>query len=89
LSDAASNIDINLLYNSVATLRIIFAGNRAQFIAMNRAIVVNRLRPIIDRVFSFEEVGRSLSLLRTRAALWKGSYKLRMMRVPFPKFKNH
>jgi len=56
LSDAASKIDINLLYNSVATLRVIFAGNRAQFIAMNHAIAVNRLKPIIDRVFPFEEV---------------------------------
>jgi len=56
LSDAASKIDINLLYKSVATLRVIFAGNRAQFIAMNRAITVNGLKPIIDRVFPFEEV---------------------------------
>jgi NADPH:quinone reductase-like Zn-dependent oxidoreductase len=56
LSDAASKIDINLLYNSVATLRVIFAGNRAQFIAMNRAIAVNRLKSIIDRVFPFEQV---------------------------------
>jgi NADPH:quinone reductase-like Zn-dependent oxidoreductase len=30
--------------------------NRAQFIAMNRAIAVNRLKPIIDRVFPFKEV---------------------------------
>ena len=56
LSEAASKIDINLLYNSVATLRVIFAGNRAQFIAMNRAIAVNRLKPIIDRVVPFEQV---------------------------------
>ena len=56
MSDAASKIDINLLYNSVTTLRVIFAGNRAQFIAMNRAIAVNRLKPIIDRVFPFEQV---------------------------------
>jgi NADPH:quinone reductase-like Zn-dependent oxidoreductase len=56
LSDAASKIDISLLYNSVATLRVIFAGNRAQFITMNRAIAVNRLKPIIDRVFSFDKV---------------------------------
>jgi NADPH:quinone reductase-like Zn-dependent oxidoreductase len=56
LSDVASKIDINLLYNSVVTLRVIFAGNRAQFIAMNRAIAVNHLKPIIDRVFPFEQV---------------------------------
>jgi NADPH:quinone reductase-like Zn-dependent oxidoreductase len=56
LSESASKIDINLLYNSVATLRVIFAGNRAQFIAMNRAITVNRLKPIIARVFPFDQV---------------------------------
>src|SRR5262249_23768568 len=56
LSDNVSKIDINLLYNSVATLRVIFAGNRAQFIAMNRAIAINRLKPIIDRVFPFDRV---------------------------------
>jgi NADPH:quinone reductase-like Zn-dependent oxidoreductase len=56
LSDGASAIDINMLYNSVATLRVIFAGNRAQFVAMNRAIAVNRLKPIIDRVFPFDQV---------------------------------
>jgi NADPH:quinone reductase-like Zn-dependent oxidoreductase len=52
LADRRSTIDINKLYNAVATLRVISAGNRAQFIAMNRAITVNRLKPIIDRVFT-------------------------------------
>jgi NADPH:quinone reductase-like Zn-dependent oxidoreductase len=56
LSDAVSTIDTNVLYNAVATIRVIFAGSRAQFIAMNRAIDVNRLRPIIDRVFPFDDV---------------------------------
>jgi NADPH:quinone reductase-like Zn-dependent oxidoreductase len=56
LSDASSKIDINLLYNSVASLRVIFAGNRAQFDAMNRAIAINHLKPIIDRVFPFDQV---------------------------------
>ncbi len=53
---AASKIDINLLYNSAATIRVIFAGNRAQFIAMSRAIAANRLKPIIDRMFPFDQV---------------------------------
>ena len=55
LSDSASKVDINVLYNSVSTLRVIFAGNRAQFVVMNRAISVNRLKPIIARVFPFKE----------------------------------
>jgi NADPH:quinone reductase-like Zn-dependent oxidoreductase len=56
LSAGTSTLDINLLYNAVATVRVIFAGNRAQFIAMNRAIAVNRLKPVIDRVFQFDDV---------------------------------
>jgi NADPH:quinone reductase-like Zn-dependent oxidoreductase len=55
VSDRQSTIDINKLYNAVATLRVIFAGSRAQFIAMNRAITVNGLKPIVDRVFPFDD----------------------------------
>jgi NADPH:quinone reductase-like Zn-dependent oxidoreductase len=73
LSDAASKIDINLLYNSVATLRVIFAGNRAQFIAMNRAIAVNRLKSIIDRVFPFEQVVEAFRFSKTPSPLERSS----------------
>jgi NADPH:quinone reductase-like Zn-dependent oxidoreductase len=56
VSTGTTTIDTNLLYNSVATIRVIFAGNRDQFIAMNRAISVNHLKPLIDRVFSFTDI---------------------------------
>jgi len=36
-----------------ATLQFIAVGSRTQFIAMNRAIEANRLKPVIDRVFPF------------------------------------
>jgi len=39
----------------VVTLRSIALGSRAQFLAMDRAITVNRLKPVIDHVFPFEE----------------------------------
>ena len=35
------------------TLKGIYVGSRAMFEAMNRAIALNRLRPVIDRVFDF------------------------------------
>jgi NADPH:quinone reductase-like Zn-dependent oxidoreductase len=54
--DGESAVDIGVLYNSIATVRVVAAGSRAQFIAMNRAMTANRLRPVIDRVFPFEEV---------------------------------
>jgi NADPH:quinone reductase-like Zn-dependent oxidoreductase len=56
LSKGPTTIDANALYNSVATIRVIFAGSRDQFMAMNRAITLNRLKPIIDRVFPFTDL---------------------------------
>ncbi|HTU90117.1 MAG TPA: NAD(P)-dependent alcohol dehydrogenase [Gemmataceae bacterium] len=38
----------------------IFVGSREMFEAMNRAIAVNQLRPVIDRVFSFAEAVQAL-----------------------------
>lgn len=42
-------------FTGVVTLRSISAGSRAQFLAMNRAIAAHQLKPVIDRVFPFEE----------------------------------
>jgi NADPH:quinone reductase-like Zn-dependent oxidoreductase len=39
----------------VVTLRSIAAGSRAQFLALNRTIALHRLKPVIDRVFPFDE----------------------------------
>jgi NADPH:quinone reductase-like Zn-dependent oxidoreductase len=39
----------------VVTLRSIAAGSRAQFLALNRAIAAHRLKPVINRVFPFDE----------------------------------
>ena len=55
LSDQATTVDTNVVYGAAATLRVVFAGSRAQFVAMNKAITVNRLEPVIDRVFPFED----------------------------------
>jgi NADPH:quinone reductase-like Zn-dependent oxidoreductase len=37
-----------------ATVRRVALGSRAQFITMARAGSVNRMRPVVDRIFSFE-----------------------------------
>lgn len=49
-------IDPAMFNRSLVTLRRIFVGSRASFEAMNRAISHSRIRPVIDRVFSFAEV---------------------------------
>ena len=53
LQQRQSMIDIDVIYKAVATVRVIFAGNRAQFMAMNRTSTANKLHPVIDRVFDF------------------------------------
>ncbi len=48
-------IDPRLLFGAAATVRAVAVGSRAQFTAMNRVIAAHRIRPVIDRVFPFEE----------------------------------
>ena len=64
-------IDLNILYGAAATVRVVFAGNRAHFTAMNRAIAVNRLKPIIDRVFQFDDALSAFRYYETRRAFGK------------------
>jgi len=71
LSVNRSTLDTNILYRSATTIRVVFAGNRAHFIEMNRAITANRLKPIIDRVFSFEEVHAAFSYYEEARPLGK------------------
>lgn len=44
------------LFVRLITIKPSFVGNRLDFEAMNRAIVQHNLHPIIDKIFSFEEV---------------------------------
>ena len=54
LSGGAECNPMPVLMKSVR-LQGIFVGSRAMFEAMNRAIALHQLRPVIDRVFPFEE----------------------------------
>lgn len=71
LSDESRTIDMNVLYSAAATVRTVFAGNRAHFTAMNRAISVNRMKPIIDRVFPFDDVVAAFQYYETGKAFGK------------------
>jgi NADPH:quinone reductase-like Zn-dependent oxidoreductase len=43
----------------------IFVGSRQMFEDMNSAIVVNRIKPVIDKVFPFEEAGEALRYMES------------------------
>ncbi len=45
---------VHILHKHVRVLGI-YVGSREMFEAMNRAIALHRLRPVVDRVFAFEE----------------------------------
>ncbi len=49
-----------LMYKA-GSLHGIFVGDREMFEEMNRAIVVNQVKPVIDRVFPFEEATRAFA----------------------------
>ena len=66
-----SMLDTNVLYRSAATVRVVFAGNRTHFVEMNRAIAVNRLRPILDRTFAFGEIPDAFRYFKERSHFGK------------------
>jgi len=65
--------DVNPLPILMKGVRVqgIFVGSRAMFEAMNRAIEVNQLRPVIDRVFPFDEAIEALKHLESGAHFGK------------------
>jgi NADPH:quinone reductase-like Zn-dependent oxidoreductase len=48
-----------------ATLRGIFVGGREHFEGLMRAVAVNRLKPVIDRVFEFDEAVEAFEYLKS------------------------
>lgn len=49
----------------------IFVGSVAMFEAMNRAIALHKLRPVIDRVFPFEKAAEALTYMESGAHFGK------------------
>jgi NADPH:quinone reductase-like Zn-dependent oxidoreductase len=64
-------LDPRLLFGSAATLRSIAVGSRAQFLVMNAAITRHALRPLIDRVFPFEEARSAYHYYESESPLGK------------------
>jgi NADPH:quinone reductase-like Zn-dependent oxidoreductase len=49
----------------------IYVGSRAMFEAMNKAIENARLRPVVDRVFEFDEAREAFVYMRTASHFGK------------------
>lgn len=64
LSGAGNFNPISVLMKAV-TLQGIFVGSRAMFEEMNRTIAGNEIRPVIDRVFSFDQAAEAFRHLES------------------------
>lgn len=53
------------------TVQGIYVGSRVMFEAMNEAITVNKLKPVIDRVFPFAELPQALVHMESGAHFGK------------------
>jgi hypothetical protein len=60
-------LDPMLLGGRGMTLGSISVGSRADFEAMNRAIALHRLQPVVDRVFQFDEAPGAYRYFESRA----------------------
>jgi NADPH:quinone reductase-like Zn-dependent oxidoreductase len=65
LTGVAGTIPIGLIGIQTLSVRGIFVGSVAMFEDMNRAITAHQLRPVIDRVFPFEQSTDALHLMQS------------------------
>lgn len=56
---------------NIVTIRWASVGSRADFEAMNRAIAVHRLQPVVDRVFPFAEARQAYRHFQSRSHFGK------------------
>jgi NADPH:quinone reductase-like Zn-dependent oxidoreductase len=70
-SKEARTVGIDALFSSATTVRVVFAGHRRHFLDMNRALVANAIRPVIDRTFSFEESAEAFRYFESGQAFGK------------------
>jgi NADPH:quinone reductase-like Zn-dependent oxidoreductase len=64
-------IDPSVAMRKGLILRGIYVGSREMFEAMNRAIALHRISPVIDRVFGFEEAKDAYRHLESQAHVGK------------------
>lgn len=65
LSGVMGTIPVGLIGIQTLSVRGIFVGSVAMFEDMNRAITANRLRPVVDRVFPFDQSADALRCMES------------------------
>ncbi len=76
LSQSAEPLQIAPVLRKQVRIQGIFVGSRADFLAMNRAILHNRLKPVIDSIFPFADAHAAFQ--KMEAASHFGKIVIRM-----------
>jgi NADPH:quinone reductase-like Zn-dependent oxidoreductase len=63
LSGTAAQLDVRQVLMKGLRVQGVFVGPRDLFEAMNRAIALNRISPVVDRVFPFDEAPQAMKYL--------------------------
>jgi NADPH:quinone reductase-like Zn-dependent oxidoreductase len=63
LSGKSAELPLTYLLMQNVRMQGVMVGSRDMFENMNRAIEIHRMRPIVDRVFSFEEARSAFEYL--------------------------
>ncbi len=71
LTGIRGEVNTALILRKSVRVQGIYVGSRAMFEAMNRAISLNEMRPVIDRTFSFEEAPDALRHMESAAHFGK------------------
>ncbi len=71
LSGGATELNPGLIFSKRANVQGIYVGSTQMFEAMNAAVAANRIKPVIDRVFGFDEVAAALRHMEAGAHFGK------------------
>jgi NADPH:quinone reductase-like Zn-dependent oxidoreductase len=71
LSGKGEGVEISLLLHRQVRLRGIYVGSRFDFEKMNRAIAQQKLKPVVDEVFSFSDASLALRRMESGAHFGK------------------
>lgn len=71
LSGGSGDVRTAMILMKSINVQGIFVGSRVMFEAMNRAISLNKVKPVIDNVFLFDEVREALKYMESGAHFGK------------------
>ncbi len=71
LTGTAGDVNTISILHKHVRVQGIYVGSRHMFEAMNRAIAISKLRPVVDRIFSFTEAKEALAYLESAAHFGK------------------